>query len=446
MKQNNFYNKVLSIATLMIAQQLIINLINIIDNIMVGRFNDVMISSVAIVNRIFTVSNSFIVGILAASTIFLAQYNGLNDKTKLQQTYHFTQIALTVLIAPFIIAGLFFPEVLIRLFSDDSQIITQASNYMRLLSLSMIPFIYSSCISNSMRSVGLMRIPLICCIATVFIKIIGNCLFLYQPFAWGLTGAGVALLLCRLSEFVLLYWLMKRNNCSFHAPVIQSKIPRKMCISIGEKMLPIGFNELIYGVGLAMFFKGYASFNTEITAGYSIAMTYYELFRILSGSMGMVMTIIVGKSLGIGNFPQAKKDAGRIYKLALGISVIFAFLLYLCSYTVPFIYTGSEVSIQTAIEMIRRMALLFPLATSHLILYFIFRVGGDSKSILLMDSLFMWVVPIPTLLVLTRFTNLSILQIYMLVECLYILKILLSLYLLKKERWLKNLTLKEKEA
>ena len=86
------------------------------------------------------------------------------------------------------------------------------------------------------------------------------------------------------------------------------------------------------------------------------------------------------------------------------------------------------------------MALLFPLATGHFLVYFVFRSGGDSRSIFLIDSLFMWIIPIPLLIGLTRGTNLPLTAVYFLVEVSYVLKCLLALGLLKKERWLNNLT------
>ncbi|MFR5599409.1 MAG: hypothetical protein ACLTJB_06835, partial [Holdemania filiformis] len=115
-------------------------------------------------------------------------------------------------------------------------------------------------------------------------------------------------------------------------------------------------------------------------------------------------------------------------------------LIYLCRWTIPLIYTGSALSLRTADQLMQIMALLFPLATGHFLVYFVFRSGGDSRSIFLIDSLFMWIIPIPLLIGLTRGTDLPLTAVYFLVEVSYLLKCLLALALLKKERWLNNLT------
>lgn len=52
----------------------------------------------------------------------------------------------------------------------------------------------------------------------------------------------------------------------------------------------------------------------------------------------------------------------------------------------------------------------------------------------------MWIIPIPLLIGLTSGTDLPLTAVYFLVEVSYVLKCLLALGLLKKERWLNNLT------
>ena len=254
-------------------------------------------------------------------------------------------------------------------------------------------------------------------------------------------GAGLAMLLCRCAEALIMIVLMKHSRCVYaQAWKTTPKMPRSLTLQIGKTMLPIGLNELFYGLGLAMLFKGYSLFSTSMTAGYAIAMTYYELFRVLFPAAGTVMTILVGPVLGQGKKAEAKEVVRHVFKLALGLSVVFGILIDLCRWTIPLIYTGSVLSLRTADQLMRIMALLFPLATGHFLVYFVFRSGGDSRSIFLIDSLFMWIVPIPLLIGLTCETGLPLTVVYFLVEISYVLKCLLALTLLKKERWLNNLT------
>ena len=436
----HFYRQALNLCLAMIAQQLILNLITIIDNVMVGRYGDLFVSSAAIVNRLFTVPSSFLNGILAGGVVFLAQYAGIDQPQRMTQTFRFSLAASIALLCPFILAVLAFPQTLVRLFSSDPALEGPAAVYLQLLALSMIPYVLSQAIANAMRAIGQVRLPLWGSCAAVIVKILAN-LILLEGIPGGMLGAGLAMLLCRCAEALIMIVLMKRSRCVFaQAWKATPKMPHSLAIQIGKTMLPIGLNELFYGLGLAMLFKGYSSFSTPMTAGYAIAMTYYELFRVLFPAAGTVLTILVGPVLGQGKKAEAKEVVRRVFKLALGLSIAFGILIYLCRWTIPLIYTGSALSLRTADQLMQIMALLFPLATGHFLVYFVFRSGGDSRSIFLIDSLFMWIIPIPLLIGLTRGTNLPLTAVYFLVEVSYVLKCLLALGLLKKERWLNNLT------
>lgn len=344
----HFYRQALNLCLAMIAQQLILNLITIIDNVMVGRYGDLFVSSAAIVNRLFTVPSSFLNGILAGGVVFLAQYAGIDQPQRMTQTFRFSLAASIALLFPFILAGLAFPQTLVRLFSSDPALEGPAAVYLQLLALSMIPYVLSQAIANAMRAIGQVRLPLWGSCAAVIVKILAN-LILLEGIPGGMLGAGLAMLLCRCAEALILIVLMKRSRCVFaRAWKTTPKMPRSLAIQIGKTMLPIGLNELFYGLGLAMLFKGYSSFSTPMTAGYAIAMTYYELFRVLFPAAGTVLTILVGPVLGQGKKAEAREVVRRVFKLALGLSIAFGILIYLCRWTIPLIYTGSALSLRTA--------------------------------------------------------------------------------------------------
>ena len=154
----HFYRQALNLCLAMIAQQLILNLITIIDNVMVGRYGDLFVSSAAIVNRLFTVPSSFLNGILAGGVVFLAQYAGIDQPQRMTQTFRFSLAASIALLFPFILAGLAFPQTLIRLFSSDPALEGPAAVYLQLLALSMIPYVLSQAITNAMRAIGQVRL------------------------------------------------------------------------------------------------------------------------------------------------------------------------------------------------------------------------------------------------------------------------------------------------
>ena len=75
----NFYSRVLRIAVPIIIQNCITNLVNLLDNVMVGSLGTEAMSGVSIVNQFIFVFNLAIFGAVSGAGIFTAQYSGFGD-------------------------------------------------------------------------------------------------------------------------------------------------------------------------------------------------------------------------------------------------------------------------------------------------------------------------------------------------------------------------------
>lgn len=434
------YKEILYIFIPLFLQQLITNIINIVDNVMVGRFSDIFISSISIVNRVFSISNGLLTGLVAACAIFIAQYNGAKDIKNVRKIFGFSLSSSLLLLFPFIVAGLLFPRVLIGIFSNNSEILANGEIYIRYLSLSMIPYVVSQSISNALRSIGVVKQPLYITLIAVICKIILNYIFLYSPFHFGLQGAGVALLLSRIIEVALYLFLLRINEYPFRiSSGVLFKISKNQAIKVMKKMLPLGINEFLFGIGVAILYRGYTSYSIEIASGYAIAYTYYELFRVLFGTIGMTMNVFVLPHLGTSNYKQAQQSVKSVFKMGMLLSIGCGLLLFGVSYTVPFIYNGTRVSLEVAQNIIKLMAIMFPLTTLHNLFYFIFRCGGEIRNILLTDSLFILFFVIPIQYCLINVFNFNVYQALICTELTYIVKIIITTYLVHKGTWMRNL-------
>jgi len=110
------------------------------------------------------------------------------------------------------------------------------------------------------------------------------------------------------------------------------------------------------------------------------------------------------------------------------------------SFIVPRWYDVSEVSRQTATTFLQIMAMMFWLYMSNAQCFFILRAGGDTKSTLLMDAVFMWAVNLPAVGLVAYLTNWNVYAIYLVGQSTDFLKFFLAYNLVKKEKWVKNLS------
>jgi Na+-driven multidrug efflux pump len=88
-----FYRTVLTIAIPVMIQNGVTNLVNFLDNIMVGQIGTEQMSGVAIVNQLIFVFNLCIFGIVSGASIFGTQYYGKRDFVGMRNAFRFKLVA-----------------------------------------------------------------------------------------------------------------------------------------------------------------------------------------------------------------------------------------------------------------------------------------------------------------------------------------------------------------
>ena len=99
-----FYKMVLAVAVPIIIQNGITNLVNVLDNVMVGQLGTESMSGVAIANQLIFVFNLCIFGGLSGAGIFGAQYHGSGNADGVRQTFRFKLYVVAALSAIFLTA------------------------------------------------------------------------------------------------------------------------------------------------------------------------------------------------------------------------------------------------------------------------------------------------------------------------------------------------------
>ena len=92
-----------------------------------------------------------------------------------------------------------------------------------------------------------------------------------------------------------------------------------------------------------------------------------------------------------------------------------------------------------AADFIRIAALCMPLAAFMHASYFTLRSGGKTVVTFLFDSVFLWCVSIPLAYVLSRFTGMPIVPLYLCCQLVDIIKCIIGFILVKKGVWINNL-------
>lgn len=445
LKENKaFYLKVLAIAVPFMLQQLITSSVNLLDNLMVGQLGDAAIAGVAAANRFYMIATFGLFGVGGAVSIYLAQYFGAKDEEHMRQTFRYAILSAYVIIAPFVVFGLFFPDRILGFFTNDPEVIYQGSTYLRIALLTYIPLALSMTIANSMRSVGETKIPLYASVTAILTNAVFNYALIFGHFGLpklGVAGAAYATIIARVVEVVIFIVILNKRHFVFNTHIKDLlHISKKLAKTITIKAIPLTVNEILWSSGMATLFMFYSTRGKEVMAGMSISGSVADLFFTLFGGMAVATTVLISQELGANQLEEAKHNAYRLLRFAIILAIALGILMFSASFIAINFFNVSDYSKQTAKNFLQIQSFMFWIYMTNAQCFFILRAGGDTKSTLAMDAVFMWLVNIPVVGLVTYLTKWNVFGLYLAGQSTDLVKLAFAFSLVKREKWVKNLT------
>lgn len=447
-----FYKKVAIIALPVLVQNIITNFVSLVDNIMVGQIGTEQMSGVAIVNQLIFVFNICIFGGISGAGIFTAQYHGSGDHKGVRNTFRAKLIIC--LSVTLIAAGIlfFFNEELISLFlhqSDDGLDLAKtlgfAKDYIFIMLLQLLPFALTQAYSGTLRETGQTVVPMCAGIAAFLINVSLNYVLIFGKLgapALGVVGAAIATVIARFAEcaVVIIWTHTHKDKCKFIKGTYRSfKIPKALVKQIATKGAPLMLNEVMWSLGTTMLVQCYSVRGLEAVSAMNISSTVSNLFFCAFFALGSAVSIIVGQLLGAGELDRAVDEDRKLIALAVAVCVLIGGALAILAPVFPSVYNTTDSIKDLATALLRVAAVMMPLNAFVHMAYFTLRSGGKTIVTFLFDSVFVWGVSIPVAFILSRFTGLPVLELYIIVQALELIKCIIGFIMLKKKLWVQNL-------
>jgi putative MATE family efflux protein len=301
-----------------------------------------------------------------------------------------------------------------------------------------------------MRALGETKIPMYASIVAIVTNAFFNYIFIFghlgfQPM--GVIGAAYGTLIARFVEMVLLLVILKVKPFMFSTKLKDIfHISRKLVKIMIIKAIPLTTNEILWSSGMSALFMFYATRGKEVMAGMSISGSMGDLFFTLFSGMAVATTVLISQPLGANKLEEAKENAYNLVRLSSMLAILMGILLFLTTMFVPQLFNVSEYSRQTAVNYSRIQALMFWIYMLSAQAFFILRAGGDTRSTMIMDSVFMWCVNIPVVAFTAYFTKLDVIGMFLAGNATDLVKVFIAYHYLRKEKWLKNLTHSHEES
>ena len=398
-KWRAFIKMVALIAIPVALQNLLTTTGSMIDTMMIGGLGENYVGSVGLCAQFSSLMFSCYWGFVGGGMLFFAQYYGAGDGDGIDRSFGLTLVCMMTMGILFAVAAIFFPQVVMRVYTDKKTIQEIGVTYLKIVGFAYPMQVYSMAMSSLLRSTDRVRIPLYAAIASVLTNIVFNWILIYGHFglpAMGIRGAALATVLAAFVNMIVVLILAKAQGYPYLFHVRKHFIWKKDKVKeYFIKCFPIICNEFLIGLGNMVINIVLGRQPEEAIAAVAVFRTLEGLVIGFFAGFSSAASIVVGTRVGAGELDIAYERAKRLVLLCG--ATIFVLCLAILGLHTPILHAMS----------LRGES--FRICTGMLVIYCIaavirmcnwtqndtYRAAGDAKYGTILEIVFMWCMVVP---------------------------------------------------
>lgn len=384
---------------------------HLINAFWVGRIDA---DAVAIVSLCFPINLLLISlagGLSLGGSILIAQRHGAKDRAQVNHLSGQTLTALVLLALLVTALGFAAAPALLRILGAEERIVPAALTYLHIsLASSLFAFLGAG-YQSILRSLGEAKAPLLIIVPGVVVNALLNpvMIFGWGPIpAMGVDGAAYATLITQIISAVAGILLMLRptygltlqwRNLAPDWPTISTLLRIGLPSSVEQSMGALTVSAMTV---LA------AKFGTIALASYGIVFRIMTFTIIPSFGLSMATAILLGQTLGAGDFGKASRIAKEAAIFGFGLMSVIAAGLFLAADPIAGFFVPNEPELKEHCALVLRIFLLsFPMTGIQMALSGAFRGAGDTMAAMVMSLIGGWVIQVPLCFALSQYTSLQ---------------------------------------
>ena len=417
---------------------------NMMDTIMLGSMGEVALSASSLANQFINIFHICCMGIGMGASVLTSRFWGMQDKDSLRKTITIMYRLCFVFGLLFTAATIIAPDALMRIYTSDEEVIRAGVSYFRwsvpcywLLGFSLTTTIV-------LRSVGQVKLPLLCSVIAFFINIFFNWVFIFGKLGaprMEVAGAAVGTLISRTFEFLFIcgYFLFFDKKVSYRVKMILMK-----CGDLLKDYLRISIPVLVSD-GLLAFGNSAVAMvmgriGKEFVSANAITMVVQQLSTVFIQGISNASSIITGHTLGAGDTERAQRQGVTFLGLGTVIGVLAGGLIMILSWPVINCYnvTGETKAIAEQLMLAVGVIVIFQ-SMNSILTKGVLRGGGDTKFLMLADILFLWIASIPLGYLAGLVWHLPAFWIYTFLKIDQFIKAVWCVFRLGSKKWIKKI-------
>ena len=441
---SSFNKSILRLAVPIVLQNIVTTAVNSADVIMLGFVGQNALSAGSLANQVMFILQLVYTGISSGVIMLAAQYWGKKDTKTIEHIMGIGMQLSIFISSMFFIMAFFFPHVLMRIFTNDINLITEGIPYLRMVSFSYLFMSFSQVYLCAMRSIERVHFSTVTNAVALILNIIFNAVFIFGLFGapkLGILGVALATVIARAVEFTICVidnFIPKAIH--FHIKNIL-EVNKILFFDFMKYSLPAFGNEIVWGVAFSMYSVIMGHLDSDIVAANAVVVVARNLGTVACFGIADAGAIILGKSIGSGNTDTIKSDSSHFVKITSMSAVVGGIVIFLLR---PVFFTMADLT-PTAksylgIMLFINMYYIVGQAFNTAMICGVFRSGGDSKWGFFCDIIDMWCYSVPLGFISAFVLKLPPMWVYFLICTDEFVKIPFVYKHYKSHKWLKNIT------
>lgn len=442
--KKEYYRKMLYFTIPITIQLLITSGLNIIDSIMVGRLGVDSIAAVGIANKFTQIPTILLQGFASGATIFCAQYWGARNKNGISRSIIFVSVITAVFSLFFTLLTQFFSYPILGFFSSEMTVKQLGSEFLQILGYSYVFTALSMIFVIALKTTGEVRKPTYYSVIALLINTLLNYMLIYGNFgspALGVEGAAIATLIARIIQTALLFMLLvKKEFISFsiikkNLDVFRSSLSKQYF----KITMPSIINHGTWTLGDTLFFWLYATMGTNQTAAISMIDPIIFIFTCVFTGISDASAVMIGNQLGANDKKGAFQYAKNFIRITTGTSVVIGILILIA---LPHVLSLYQLTPEVEQLVYGIMFVYIPYSIAKNLNYInnvgILRAGGDTKYVMWLDTIGVWLVGLP-LAALGVYFQLPLFAVYALANSHDFIRAFLGIKRTYTKKWIRNI-------
>lgn len=445
-KDKNFYKVLFSITMPIAAQNFITFTVSLADSLMLGKVSEVALSGANLANQLFFILMIVTFGVTSAAMVFASQYWGKDDVYSMKRVITIMlRLAAAISIVASVLA-ICIPETVMSWYSDDPEVIAAGASYLRIIGWAYPFYSITNSMASVLRSAHIVKVSIVIYLSSLIVNVFLNWVLIFGNLGapvLGIEGAAIATACARVVEFIILLIYLAFFEKRIHYTLKDLFFPVKSYLGAFLKTgAPVVLNEAVWSIGTSVLSMIIGHISTEFVSANSIANIIWQCVWVVVSGMGNATSVVIGNAVGRGEDKTLiLNKAKTIVLLSAVMGVISAVMLIIIRGPVINFYEVSAETKALAYDLIVSYAVIIVFQSMSVqYVVGIFRGGGDTKTAMIVDVLFLWLAAIPLGAISGFVLGWAPPFVYLMLKSDEFFKNIISFFRLRSGKWIRDIT------